>query len=244
MSLFKGISYNFRGLRMGVKTPKLLLLGIIRIAVVILLTIVAAMLIYQYLQAHINDFWQKPESNWIIWLWYVVAFLIYLILVGISFVFAYLVAQIIFSVVIMDQMSRITEKMLTGQVIEPHKMPFWKQFFFLIKQEIPRAVLPILITLLLTIFGWVTPFGPIIAIITTGAAVIFLAWDNTDLIPARRMTPFAERFKLLTASVPFHLGFGLPFLIPLVNIILLSFAPVGATLYYIEKNNPNRSNHA
>jgi len=244
MSLIKGISYNFRGLGMGVKTPKLLLLGIIRIAVVILLTIVAAMLIYYYLQANIDDIWKKPESNWIIWLWYVVIFLLYMILVGISVVLAYLVAQIIFSVVIMDQMSRITEKMLTGQVDEPQSMPFWKQFFFLIKQEIPRAVLPILITLLLTIVGWVTPFGPIIAIITTGAAMIFLAWDNTDLIPARRMTPFAERFKLLTGALPFHLGFGLPFLIPVLNIVLLSFAPVGATLYYIEKNNPNRSNHA
>ena len=52
MSLIKGISYNFRGLSMGVKTPKLLLLGIIRIAVVILLTILAAMLIYYYLQAN------------------------------------------------------------------------------------------------------------------------------------------------------------------------------------------------
>ena len=244
MSLFKGISYNFRGLGMGVKTPKLLLLGIIRIAVVILLTIVAAMLIYYYLQANINDIWQKPESNWIIWLWYVGVFLLYLILVGISVVLAYLVAQIIFSVVIMDQMSRITEKMLTGQVIEPHSMPFWKQFFFLIKQEIPRAVLPILITLLLTIVGWVTPFGPIIAIITTAAAMIFLAWDNTDLIPARRQTPFSARFKLLTATLPFHLGFGLPFLIPILNIILLSFAPVGATLYHIEKQKTNRSNHA
>ena len=244
MSLIKGISYNFRGLSMGVKTPKLLLLGIIRIAVVILLTILAAMLIYYYLQANINDIWPKPESNWIIWLWYVVIFLLYLILVGISVVLAYLVAQIIFSVVIMDQMSRITEKMLTGQVDEPHSMPFWKQFFFLIKQEIPRAVLPILITLLLTIVGWVTPFGPIIAIITTGAAMIFLAWDNTDLIPARRMTPFGQRFKLLTGSLPFHLGFGLPFLIPILNIVLLSFAPVGATLYYIEKQDPNRSQHA
>ena len=68
MSLIKGISYNFRGLGMGVKTPKLLLLGIIRIVVVILLTIVAAMLIYYFLQSNINDIWQKPESNWIIWL--------------------------------------------------------------------------------------------------------------------------------------------------------------------------------
>ncbi|MBW2022400.1 MAG: hypothetical protein JRI51_05955, partial [Deltaproteobacteria bacterium] len=62
-----------------------------------------------------------------------------------------------------------------------------------------------------------------------------LSWDNTDLVPARRMMPFRERFKLLLKTLPFHLGFGLPFLIPGANIVFLSFAPVGATLYHIEK---------
>jgi len=243
MSLLKGISYNFRGLGMGLKTPKLLLLGIIRIVVVILLTIVAAMLIYYNFQTIIKHIWDKPDSHWIIWLWYVFTWLLYLILVGFSVVLAYLVSQIIFSVIIMDQMSRITEKMITGQVDEPHNLPFWKQFFYLIKQEIPRTILPILITLLLTIVGWLTPFGPIVTIITTGAAMIFLAWDNTDLIPARRMTPFTERLKLMTGALPFHLGFGIPFLIPILNIVLLSFAPVGAALYYIEKQAPNRRDH-
>jgi CysZ protein len=123
-------------------------------------------------------------------------------------------------------------------------LPFWKQFFYLIKQEIPRALLPISITLMITILGWLTPFGPVVAVIATGAAMVFLAWDNTDLIPARRLTPFSERFKLMTGALAFHLGFGLPFLIPVLNIVLLSFAPVGATLYFIEKQEPDRRRHA
>ena len=163
---------------------------------------------------------------------------------GLSVVLAYLLSQIVFSVVIMDQMSRITEKMITGHVNEPHNMPFWKQFIYLIKQEIPRALLPILIALVLTILSWLTPFGPVVTFIATGAAMVFLAWDNTDLIPARRLTPFSERFKLMTGALAFHLGFGLPFLIPVLNIALLSFAPVGATLYFIEKQEPDRRQHA
>jgi CysZ protein len=83
--------------------------------------------------------------------------------------------------------------------------------------------------------GWLTPLGPIITILSSMAAVIFLAWDNTDLIPARRMAPFRERFRLLMNTLAFHLGFGLLFLIPLLNILFLSFAPVGATLYYIDR---------
>ncbi len=69
-----------------------------------------------------------------------------------------------------------------------------------------------------------------------GRGRCFLAWDNTDLIPARQLVPFKTRFRLLLNAIPFHLGFGLPFLIPGLNLLLLSFAPIGATLYHMDKN--------
>jgi CysZ protein len=111
----------------------------------------------------------------------------------------------------------------------------WLQFLFLVKQEIPRATIPVLLTLLLMISGWLTPLGPVITVLSSATAVIFLAWDNTDLIPARRQVPFGERFRILRRNLLFHLGFGLLFLIPILNILFLAFAPVGATLYYIDK---------
>jgi CysZ protein len=76
----------------------------------------------------------------------------------------------------------------------------------------------------------------LITILSSGIAVIFLAWDNTDLTPARQLVPFKERFRSLRGSLLFHLGFGILFLIPVLNILFLSFAPVGATLYQIDKN--------
>jgi CysZ protein len=39
---------------------------------------------------------------------------------------------------------------------------------------------------------------------------------------------------MLRGQLSFHLGFGLCFLIPALNMLFLSFAPVGATLYYLE----------
>jgi CysZ protein len=90
--------------------------------------------------------------------------------------------------------------------------------------------------LLLTIFGWLTPLGPIVAVIATVVTITFLAWDNTDLTPARRLISFKERFKMMTSALSFHLGFGLLFLLPVLNIVFLSFAPVGATLYFIDKH--------
>jgi CysZ protein len=136
----------------------------------------------------------------------------------------------------MDMMSRITENKMTGNIQEPRKIPWWQQFLFLVKQEIPRATIPVLLALLLIITGWLTPLGPIITILSSVVAVIFLAWDNTDLTPARQLVPFKERFRSLRQSLLFHLGFGILFLIPVLNILFLSFAPVGATLYQIDKD--------
>jgi CysZ protein len=236
MSLFKGIQYNLRGLGMGFKTPKLLLLGLIRFVVVIIITIASASLILVYHQELLNFMWRRPESSWVLWLWYLLSWLLSAVLVGLSAVLSYLVSQILFSVLIMDLMSRITETSVTGTVQQPSKIPMWQQFWFLIKQEIPRTTVPVLLTLLLIIVGWLTPLGPVVTVVSSAIAVIFLAWDNTDLIPARRLVPFGERFRILRRTLPFHLGFGLLFLIPFLNILFLSFAPVGATLYYIDKN--------
>jgi CysZ protein len=235
MNLFSGIRYNLRGLGLGLRTPKLLLLGLIRFAVVIIITIFSAGLILVYHQEILNLMWSRPESHWLLWLWYLLSWLLTAILIGLSAVISFLVAQILFSVLVMDLMSRITEKKVTGSVLEPNKLPYWQLFLFLVKQEIPRGIIPVLLSLLIIVLGWLTPLGPVVTVISSGLAVIFLAWDNTDLIPARRLTPFKERFRILMGTLPFHLGFGLPFLIPLLNILLLSFAPVGAALYHIDK---------
>ena len=236
MGLFKGIQYNLRGLGLALKTPRLLLLGLIRFAMVVIITIASAGLILVYHQEILNIIWSMPESSWLVWLWHLLSWLLSAVLVGISTVFSYLVSQILFSVVIMDLMSRITEKAVSGEVRVPSEIPVWQQFLFLIRQEIPRAILPVMLTLLLIIVGWLTPLGPVVTVVSSAIAVIFLAWDNTDLIPARRLVSFSERFQGLRRTLPFHLGFGLLFLIPFLNILFLSFAPVGAALYYLDKD--------
>ena len=237
MNLFKGILYNLRGVKLSLKTPRLLILGLTRLVVVVIITILSASLILLYHQEILNLIWSKPESQLVLWLWHLVSWLLSFFLVGVSAIVSYLIAQILFSVVIMDTMSRITERLVSGQEKELGKMPFVRQFFYLIRQEIPRATIPVLLTLLLMTLGWLTPLGPVVAIISSAVAAIFLSWDNTDLVPARRLDPFGKRFNFLLKNLPFHLGFGLLFLIPVLNIFFLSFAPVGATLYYVKIEN-------
>lgn len=234
-AILQGIAYNFKGLRLGLSTSRLLLLGLLRFALLVVITVAAATVILVNYQEILNLMWNRPESAWFVWLWHVVSWLLALVLMAISTVVGFLIAQVLFSVVIMDHMSQITERLATGGVQTGAAIAWHRYFFHLLRQEIPRGVLPVLISLLLLVLGWFTPLGPVFTVLSPLAAVLFLAWDNTDLVPARRMLPFGERFALLRRNIGFHLGFGLPFLIPVLNLVLLSFAPVGATLFYMEK---------
>jgi len=179
-----------------------------------------------------------PESGLLLYIWKASAWLLSIILASVGMILSYLIAQIFFCVFIMDYMSRITEKIVMGKE-QPYDQRSWMHFFiYLVKQEFPRAVIPVFISLVIMLAGLLTPLGPVIMILSSVTAAVFLAWDNTDLIPARQMHPFRTRFRLLKKNLMFHVGFGLLFLIPWLNIVFLSFAPVGATLYYLaDKNN-------
>lgn len=235
MNLLDGLKYNINGLILSLKTPKLLMLGILRFCIVLFLTFVLSGLVLYWHDEILLIIWEMPESGWLIYIWKVVSWILSIFLASIAMVISYLVAQLFFCVFIMDYMSRITEKIILGREV-PFEQGSWISFFFhLIKQEIPRAIIPVLISLIIMLLGLMTPVGPIIILLSSITAVVFLAWDNTDLIPARRMEPFNVRIKFLKKNLMFHIGFGILFLIPWLNILFLSFAPVGATLYYLDK---------
>jgi CysZ protein len=240
MELIDGIRYNYNGLKLGLKTPALLALGMLRFVVIFVLAIAAAWLVLANHQEIMTLLWKQPESIWILWLWHIVSWMLGVLLAGISTILAFLLSQVLFSVVIMDRMSQITEHKITGKVTAPQGISWFRTFIFLIRQEIPRTALPVLIALGFMIVGWFTPLSPISTVLSSLAAAVFLAWDNTDLVPARRIETFGGRFRLLTGHLMFHLGFGLWFLVPGLNLIFLSFAPVGATRYYLEHLDKNR----
>ncbi|MFO7712785.1 EI24 domain-containing protein [Desulfosarcina sp.] len=235
MNFFAGIIYNFKGLWLGMRSPRLLLLGFLRFAVVAIFTAGLSGLILTRHADILALLWQQPESPWVVWIWHLASWLLSLLLVGISAVAAYLLAQVLFAVLIMDWMSRITERLVTGNAPAAPNLPLMTQMGFLIRQEVPRNIIPVILTLVIMVLGWFTPLGPVLTFAGPMVAAVFLAWDNTDLIPARNLQPFGKRFKVLGKTLLFHLGFGLPFLIPVLNLLFLSFAPVGATLYHLDR---------
>lgn len=238
MDILQGIRFNFRGLLLGLRTPSLLMLGLLRFLVILLIGVGAAVVFFAYHQDIMQFIWAKPDSLWLLWLWYLASWLLSLLLLALTSIVGYLVCQVLFLIVIMDQMSRITERLVTGGEKKPSGISVTAQLVYLVRQEVPRALIPVLATLVVMAIGWMTPLGPVLTLAGPLVAVMFLAWDNTDLLPARRLLPFKERFGSFRRHLMFHLGFGLPFLIPLVNILLLSFAPVGATLYQVEMEHP------
>ncbi|MDY0221385.1 MAG: EI24 domain-containing protein [Desulfobacterium sp.] len=241
MDLFKGIVCNLRGLILGLRTPRLFLVGMVRFLVTVGLAIFFSGLILFWHQELLNVVWTMPESGPILFLWKVVSWLLSLVLSAIAGLFSYILAQIFFSVFLMDIMSRITERMVTGVEVSPQDSSVLKLVFYLLMQEIPRAFIPLLAVAALITLGWLTPFGPAITVVSSIVATTFLAWDNTDLVAARRLDPFKIRFAEFKRNLLFHLGFGLWFLIPWVNIIFLSFAPVGGTLYAIQTRENNKN---
>jgi len=235
MGFVQGLLFNLRGLKLGVTTGKLLFWGLVRFALLLLIMSLLTGLILAYHQDLMSLLWSKPESRWLIWLWHVVSWLASLFLIGLSAIVSFIISQVFFSALVMDHMARITELKITGTIREPQNLPLWRLFPSIILQEIPRSFVPLIVSLLILIFGWITPLGPILTIVSSAVAILFLSWDNTDLIPARNLIPFKERFGFLMKTIPFHLGFGLPFLVPILNILFLAFAPIGATLYYLER---------
>ncbi len=234
--LLLGIQYNLKGLRLGLKTPKLMFLGCIRFILTGALAIVSAVLVWEYYQDIFSLLWDRPDTRWILWLWHVLSWIAGLLMFCMAAMVSYLAGQITFGIWIMDLMAQVTERIVTGSAAQPAHSSFFLQLFHLIKQETPRAIFPLALTTLLMIVGWMTPVGPVLAIILPWITALFLAWDNTDLIPARQREPFRERFGFLKKNIIFHIGFGLWFLIPFANVLFLSFAPIGATLYYIDSH--------
>ena len=234
MGIVRGLRYNLRGLRLALGNGRLLTLGLVRLAAVLVATVVGAGLALTYHGPLLASIWPRPESIWIVWLWFLTSWILALLLIAAAALIGYLAAQVLFAVFIMDLMSRYTERIVTGKEVPPPKMPPLRWFMHLVAQEVPRAVVPLFLSLILLVLGWLTPLGPILAILSAAVAAVCMAWDCTDLVPARRLEPFAARFARLRASLGLHLGFGLWFLVPGLNLIFLAYAPVGGTLMALE----------
>jgi CysZ protein len=102
------------------------------------------------------------------------------------------------------------------------------------KQETPRAIIPLFLSTTLIVLGWLLPFGPIWVLFSSIFSCAFMAWDYTDLVPARRMMSFKERSRMFKKTFFTHVAFGLPLIIPILNVILFSIGPISGTILFLK----------
>lgn len=112
----------------------------------------------------------------------------------------------------------------TGALGEAAGLPLWRAMIEEGKKAVFVAALPLLLVFLPLV-------GQILAPL---AAAVLLAYDFVDYSLGRDVPRFADRLRYLARRIPLLLGFGLPLLVPLLNLALFPFAILGASLLYQE----------
>ena len=86
MNLYYGLKYNIRGVAMALKTPKLLVLGILRFAIVLFFTLFLSGLVLYWHNEILTMIWTMPESGLLLYLWKAVSWILSLFLAGVAMV--------------------------------------------------------------------------------------------------------------------------------------------------------------
>lgn len=233
MNLLYGLKCHWEALKIMKAKKSLIFWGLLRFLIILFLFIVLSFIALSYNHLLLEYIWTKPSSLMMLILWKIALVLLTILLLFVAGGLSYLISQILFGVVIADHMSYITEHILSGK--EPKGTPpfSFSYLLFLIKQEIPRGTLPLLVSSSFIILGWLLPLGFIWVMVSSLVSCAFLAWDYTDLVPARMLKPFKERFTLFKRTFWGHVIFGLPFMIPFINVLFFSIGPVSGTVFYM-----------
>ncbi|MCA1787039.1 MAG: hypothetical protein LC657_13785, partial [Desulfobacteraceae bacterium] len=89
MDFFRGIQYNIQGMTLSLRHPKLLWLGLLRFAVILMLTVLLSGMILLNHDAILSGIWALPESGFLVYVWHLVSWLLSMVLAAISVVVAY-----------------------------------------------------------------------------------------------------------------------------------------------------------
>ena len=157
------------------------------------------------------------------WLYaHVAKYLLYLLAFVIMY-FLFMVTANILASPLYDHIAGSMLREARGSVVEP-SASIWR----LMREEAKKAVFVAALPVLLV-------FVPVIGqILSPVVAAWLLAFDFMDFAFCRDEPAFSGRLRALARNPLLLLGFGLPLLLPVVNILLFPFAIMGATLLYMK----------
>lgn len=252
-TFFKGLSYNFKafdvfssqkGLWRYVGIPLLL-----NITIFVILSLVYVQYFYEIL-----DWMASPVAaldvadpsgigQHLLDLFYLLLRGIFYVLVFALSVVALFVAIYILSALVNAPFYELlSEKVLIARGLREDRPFAWQRFrvewWRAMKVELYKLLFLTIPMLLLGILSWV----PVVGLVMTFFSFVFLSWYFAFGMVSYPMIllekDFAEIFQFARSNKRLLIGLGIPSLIPIVGVLLVSFQIVGATVLYVEKEHP------
>lgn len=159
-----------------------------------------------------------------------------LIIVAIFFLIATIVASI-FNDVLSEKTEIIYIGTKTTRHISIKRIP--RTYLFIIGVEFKKIGFYLLIQCLLFLFNIIPIIGQLIYSVLGGIFTIyFIGFEYVDYSLSRRLMPFRKKWKLCLFYKWRIFGYGMAvsllLLIPLLNVVIMSIAVIGATLIAID----------
>jgi CysZ protein len=151
-----------------------------------------------------------------------------LVLYALAFVLLYFLFMVVANILASPVYDVISERMVRQLRGEGAAGAGAASIWRVMLEEMKKAVFVVAVPLLLVLIPVV---GQILAPV---AAAFLLAFDFLDYAFARDEPRFTARLRAMARRPLMLLGFGLPLLVPLLNIVLFPCAICGATLLYLD----------
>jgi len=244
-----GFGLAFEGARLLLRERQLWTLALVPFALSLLAVTTASVLVVRHAAAlhAAATFWLPAleAGSWIAWIWigpatallHLAGALLFLALVGVCLVMAYLLASLL-AAPFHDLLSQRVERLLTGEVFdaaEPGVRALLGDAARSLLEEGRRLAFFLALVGPLALLGWIVPpLQVVTAPAVLLATMLFLPLDYASYTLDRRRLPFRAKRRWLLAHAPVMLGFGaagfLTCLVPLLNFAAMPVLVVSGTL--------------
>jgi CysZ protein len=227
----RGLYAHVRGIRFALARKGYLALSLIPFVLTLVLYAVGFGLFTTNGDQLLGLLWSPQEGTAggfigaLYWMYiHVAKYLLYLLAFMLMYFLFMVIANILAAPLYEHIASRLAREASGPGAPRSAEIPFWRSMLEECKKGFFVAAVPLLLT-------FVPVAGQLLAPV---AAAMLLAFDFVDFSLCRDNPRFTDRLRYLARQPLLLLGFGLPLLIPVLNIFFFPFAILGATLLYLE----------
>ncbi len=239
--LFRGSGYLGRGWRFVTSEHP----GLVAYCVApVIIAIISISTVFGLLSYYYSDLmgmlWSRPDSWYLLTLYYIVAVFVFLLMLVLGYV-AFFIMQTILSSPFNDILTERVEMLAIGKEPPPFTMArFAKGIAVTLVHTVVKLSIYIFFMVPLLLIGWIIPVvGPVVS--SVGGFIVtafFVSYDQMDYAMARREWPFGQKIRAVTRNFALCFGFGGSMAgvlwVPIVGILFIPLAAVGGTLMFCD----------